>query len=164
MSFQITNVSNATLITLDETELWAASYKWHLTTHGPYTTFPGYPKVFLSYLVLSRLRNPRVCIPAPPAIHLNGNLYDCQLGNLATWEYNPEQAKRKQAGTRSGYRGVSWDSQRSKWCAQLSIFGQRVHRSHHDLELDAAVAYDSAVLASIGPDSPRLNRVTIVTP
>lgn len=164
MAYQLVNISNSTLITLDESDLWAAANKWHIDTHGPYTTFPGYPKVYLSYLVLSRLKDPRVYLPAPPAIHLNGNLYDCRLTNLATYEYSPAQTKRKQSGTKSGYRGVSWDSQRSKWCAQLSIRGQRVHRSHHDLELEAAIAYDSAVLNSIGPDSPRLNRVTIVTP
>lgn len=157
-TYKLINITNSSLLTLDIEDLWAAAYKWHIDTQGAYTQLPSGFKVYLSHLILNGLNSPRV-IYGLQVMHANSDIYDYQRHNLVATQYTPTQQARSKQGIKSGYRGVSWCGQRNKWCTQYSYGGQRVHRSFHDNELNAALTYNSVVLEYEGPKSRKLNQI-----
>lgn len=44
----------------------------------------------------------------------------------------------------SGYKGVSWDKEREKWEAHITVDGRKRHLGHFDLGTQAAGAYRKA--------------------
>lgn len=77
--------------------------------------------------------------------HVNGDRSDNRACNLrlATRSQNMINTKKRQAGV-SAYKGVSWDSQRSKWRAEIRINGKNKRIGRFDTELEAHLAYCKA--------------------
>ena len=51
---------------------------------------------------------------------------------------------------KSGFKGVSWDSQARKWRAQICVAKNRMSLGQHDDPRDAARAYNAAALKHFG--------------
>ena len=65
--------------------------------------------------------------------HINGNTLDnrrCNL-RLATSTQNGCNTRRRSDNT-SGYKGVCWDAQQSKWKARVQVNGRQYHAGFHD--------------------------------
>lgn len=87
--------------------------------------------------------------------HVNGNGLDNRRSNLraATRSQNSQNAQGHRDGS-SKYKGVSWDSERQKWCVRVG----RVYAGRFDSEVEAAEAYNTAAVARFGKFA-RLNEI-----
>jgi hypothetical protein len=83
--------------------------------------------------------------------HINGNRNDNRACNLrlATRSENMRNTKKRQGGT-SNHKGVSWESGRSKWRADIRINGKSRQIGRFDTELEAYAAYCEAAIAHHG--------------
>ncbi len=96
--------------------------------------------------------------------HINGNGLDNRRKNLrfATHQENSFN-KRKHKRATSHYKGVSWDSSRLKWKAQIGFNKKRIHIGRFDTEIAAAMAYNEKAIELFGADFAHLNDVPIKT-
>lgn len=83
--------------------------------------------------------------------HIDGNGLDCRRSNLreATQEQNTRNRRSARSST-SRFLGVSWYSEKSKWCAQIRINGRNTHLGYFDREENAALAYNFAAHEHFG--------------
>ena len=75
--------------------------------------------------------------------HINGAGMDCRRINLrpSTQKQNTHN-RRPMRGSTSKYRGVSWQSRKNKWVAQIDVGGKHYHIGYFASEDEAAAAYD----------------------
>jgi hypothetical protein len=72
--------------------------------------------------------------------HINGRSTDNRITNLRTATHDENMKNLKLPKTnKSGYIGVYWDSQQSKWRAQIRVSGKQLSLGSYDL-LELAVA------------------------
>lgn len=71
--------------------------------------------------------------------HINRNKFDNRRANLrlATRGQNAQNVT-KRAGTTSAYRGVSWNTRKSKWVAMIKVDGRAMWLGYHVEEEEAA--------------------------
>lgn len=119
-----------------------SAYTWRLLksrNKGGYAcTGPGVDTVLMHRLIMQ----------APPdkqVDHINGNRLDNRRENLrlVTNSQNNMNQK-KQDGTSSQYKGVSWDKSKQKWSSKIMLNGRTVNLGRYDDELLAAHVYDAA--------------------
>lgn len=74
--------------------------------------------------------------------HISGDGLDCRRSNLrlATPTQNCRNA-RKRLDNKSGFKGVSWHSQRKKWVSQISDGSRRLHLGLFETPEEAHEAY-----------------------
>lgn len=72
--------------------------------------------------------------------HANGTHYQDRMDNLRITSNRGNQANQKNASS-SKFVGVSWNTQDSKWRADIQINNQQKHLGRFDSELEAARAY-----------------------
>lgn len=84
--------------------------------------------------------------------HKNGNGLDNQRHNLrpATARQNQQASLRKRLNVSSNYRGVSWNTEHTKWTAQIQVNGVVKFLGRFQQEKDAALAYDAAARMFFG--------------
>lgn len=77
--------------------------------------------------------------------HINGDGLDNRLCNLrlATNRQNVRNSRRR-SDNKSGFKGVSWDGQRSAWKALIHVDGKRVFLGRYDTPEEAHAAYCEA--------------------
>lgn len=149
MSYYLANQSNSKLIIVDQEDvLWAAAFSWHINTLGPYRLIEDGQRAYLSQLIGLLVWPPRVNLGNPTLLRVgqivykDGNIYNNQRANLVHLEFTKEQDKRLLKGYKSGYRGVTWVSSRSRWLTQVYVGQLRVHHKYHLSELEAALDYN----------------------
>jgi len=78
--------------------------------------------------------------------HINGNRDDNRPGNLrmATAAENNQNQHGLPSHNTSGERGVSWDADRKKWTAHISVGGRAKNLGRFDSKELAATAYRDA--------------------
>lgn len=83
--------------------------------------------------------------------HINGNGLDCRRVNLrlATHSENQRNAARRSDNT-SGFKGVTWNKQISKWRAYIKVDGDQVHLGYFTSKAAARNAYDEAAIRHFG--------------
>lgn len=67
------------------------------------------------------------------------------------WATNQVQGRNTRilfAHNTSGYRGVSFDKNNSKWVAQICVNGKRVHIGRYITAIEASMAYDGYVITN----------------
>lgn len=90
----------------------------------------------------------RLLGPCPDRLTLdrtdtNGNY---EPGNVRWATYATQNRnQRKQEGTTSQYRGVSWDSDRGRWQAKIGVAGRTIMLGRFDSEVAASGAYQAAL-------------------
>ena len=77
--------------------------------------------------------------------HKNGDSLDNRRSNLrpASHAQNMQNVGITKANT-SGYKGVNWNSDASKWHARIRVNGKRLHLGLFDAAEDAHAAYVAA--------------------
>lgn len=77
--------------------------------------------------------------------HINGDTLDNRKQNLriATPLQNARNKKLAKNNT-SGFKGVEWESRRSKWLASIRVEGKRRHLGYFDDAMAAAETYEAA--------------------
>lgn len=86
----------------------------------------------------------------PEVDHWNGNKLDNRRTNLRICTTSQNAANTQKPGGTSKYRGVSWESSRKKWRAQVMKDKRNIHVGRYDSEEDAARAYDEAAARMFG--------------
>lgn len=129
-------------------------YRWHvreaahpgLRSNGPYARAHTYRNGRRVYIQMHNLIMGCIGID-----HANGDGLDNQRSNLriATTAQNGAN-RRKQEGTSSVFKGVTWHKERRRWIAIIRIGGKRRHLGRFANEEDAARAYDAAAFAAWG--------------
>lgn len=89
--------------------------------------------------------------------HIDGNPLNNHRDNLrvVTRLQNQWNSRRHTNGS-SSYKGVSWNPRYNKWEVQFRVAGARIFVGRFDAELDAARAYDLAIVRYRG-EYARLN-------
>lgn len=88
----------------------------------------------------------RIIMDAPKGMdvdHINGNPLDNRKTNLriCTHQENTMNS-RKQARNKTGFKGVTFDSQRNKFLACIRFMGKTYNLGRFDNAVDAALAYN----------------------
>lgn len=93
----------------------------------------------------------RGCWPDGQVDHINGDRGDNRACNLrlATNRQN-QQNQKKRSDNSSGLKGVSWNSARRKWIAQIKVAGEKKYLGGFDTAAEAHSAYVSAANAAFG--------------
>ena len=85
------------------------------------------------------------------ADHIDGNGLNNRRANLRVATSEQNSANRAPlSGRSSQYKGVGWHRHRGTWQAYITVHGQQRHLGYFTAEEDAALAYDSAALATWG--------------
>lgn len=83
--------------------------------------------------------------------HINGDSRDNRRTNLRVATRSQNLANQpKQCHNTSGYKGVCWDKQTSRWRAFISVKGKTVSLGRFDDIEDAAQAYREAAVKHFG--------------
>lgn len=89
--------------------------------------------------------------------HIDGNTENNFISNIrpATNQQNQFNSK-KQSNSTSGYKGVTWKKERSKWKAHCQYNGKEIFLGYYDSKEEAALAYNTKAAELFG-DYVRLN-------
>lgn len=83
--------------------------------------------------------------------HINRNGLDNRRVNLRVCTCAQNQCNRgPQVNNKSGYKGVSWKKDKSKWNALIYVGGKKIHLGYYDDLDDAAIAYNRAAIEKHG--------------
>lgn len=84
--------------------------------------------------------------------HIDGNTLNNAVTNLrlATNTENQRNRTSKNKNNKSSYKGVTWDKNRNKWLAQISVNGKNKFLGRYDSLEKAASTYDKAALIYYG--------------
>jgi hypothetical protein len=83
--------------------------------------------------------------------HINHNTLDNRRVNLRICSPQQNQFNKKPEGKgRSKYKGVSWTTNRQKWCARIRVRNKKKHIGYFTDEIEAARAYDAAARHEYG--------------
>lgn len=76
--------------------------------------------------------------------HVNRNGLDNRRENLRVCTPQQNQGNScKQSDNTSGFKGVCWDKNKSKWRAQIYLAGKKMHVGYYETTQEAAAAYDA---------------------
>jgi hypothetical protein len=93
-------------------------------------------------------------INGKPVHHDNGDPFDFRKHNLTTGATDRDrQAARSKSTARkytSQFKGVSWDKERNKWKADITVNYKLIHLGRFDREIDAARRYDEEAKQRFG--------------
>jgi hypothetical protein len=92
--------------------------------------------------------------------HIDGNGLNNQRSNLRQCNASQNGGnRRKQKGTSSKYKGVSWSTSKKKWKAHIQVQGKLYHLGWFKEEEMAALAYNTAARKAF-KDFAKVNEVT----
>jgi hypothetical protein len=122
--------------------------RYHAGTQAGYLNKDGYFRININnklYLA-HRLAWLYVYGELPEYIdHINRNPTDNKICNLRAVSKKQNQENReKQANNKSGYKGVSWDTQRKKWFSCIQHKYKTIGLGRYDNKEDAYKAYCNA--------------------
>lgn len=144
---------------VDNEDAYLAKVKWcasfhHLTWYvrRRVAREDGRPSTQMLHRAVLGLTDPRVVVD-----HINGDGLDNQRENLrvVSTSQNIAKARLRMTNT-SGFRGVTWDSPRQRWVAQIKVDYARKFLGRYYAAEDAARAYDAAARQHFG-EFARLN-------
>ena len=89
--------------------------------------------------------------PQEECDHINGNSLDNRVSNLRKCTRTQNMANIKVGkNNNSGYKGVSWDSHKRKWLAQITIEHKHIHIGRFTTPEAAAIARDKVAQKYLG--------------
>jgi hypothetical protein len=148
----------------------ANSDKYTIVDDEDYEKFKDYPwrKSQHGYAIICKYVNKRSktfhlhrwIMNAPEGLyvdHINGDPLDNRKENLRLVTHSQNMFNVKTYVTnKSGYRGVSWHSLRSKWRARINYKGTEIHIGLFESKEEAALAYNKKAQEMYG-EYARLN-------
>jgi hypothetical protein len=98
------------------------------------------------------LKMHRLILPGAEQIdHVNGNGLDNRRSNLrAATSLDNKRNERKRRDNTSGFKGVHWRKDLSRWRACIMVDGRTIHLGYHADRESAARAYDAAARERFG--------------
>lgn len=112
-------------------------HKWHARTTGGIWYAVNKNKGLLHRFILD--------YPEGPVDHINGDGLDCQRSNMRLVSYSQNRMNsRLNSRNKSGFRGVSWNKNESKWQASICLNGKATWLGYYEDINDAASAYAAA--------------------
>lgn len=79
--------------------------------------------------------------------HINGNGLDNRMCNLRLCSLSENQMNRKkQSNNTSGYKGVTWNKNKSKWAVRIQFNKKSKHIGYFNCVKEAAKAYNDAAI------------------
>ena len=149
MSKQIPLTQGRVAIVDDEDFDWLTQHKWYAhKVQGAYyagRTVKGGPKQYVLHIH-------RAIMGLRPGDkrdvdHVNHNGLDNRKVNLRVCaHYQNLYNQGRRVGAKSQYKGVTWNHQKKKWVAQITIGPRNINLGGYDSETDAAFAYNNAAL------------------
>lgn len=95
--------------------------------------------------------------------HINLNPLDNRKSNLRLANHSTNGANQAtRTSSKSGYKGVVWEKDRSKFRAQIKVNGVTKNLGRFTSAYDAAKAYNEAAIESFG-EFARLNLIGVTT-
>lgn len=88
--------------------------------------------------------------------HINGNGLDNRRVNLRGAKHYLNIANQGKRTSRtaviysSRFKGVTWDKNRARWIARITVQGKGIHLGRFEEETEAAKAYDNAAIQHFG--------------
>ena len=128
----------------DLDECLVRQHRWYKDNHGYACTNSNGKNLRLHALLLPKKED-------FVRDHINGNKLDNRRANLryATPLENAQNASKRKDNT-SGFKGVYWNKQYSKWKVQIRHEGKRKHLGRFEDVIAAAKAYDDAAKSFFG--------------
>ncbi len=141
----------------DEDFEFLINWKWHYSNDG-YATRTEYVNgqraIYMNRVILERKLGHN---DFEVAHHINKDKIDDRKDNLqAMTRGQHRQIHTTRKNSTSEYIGVSWAEQNQKWRAYITVNGVQMHLGYDDEEIEAARAYDRAVIEHRGRHA-RLN-------
>jgi hypothetical protein len=121
-------------------------YTWHKNNYGYICNKSDKEKILQLHRLLLQIDSPKIHID-----HISHNPLDNRKCNLriCTPQQNSYNQK-KQSGCSSQYKGVYFDKNKQKWCAQISCNLKHIHLGSFTSEADAALAYNEKAIELFG--------------
>lgn len=118
-------------------------YKWYCDRHG----YAMRKENIIRKTILMH----RFILGAPFGLevdHADGNKLNNSKSNLrlCTKSDNQHNKKKQSVPATSKYKGVCWDSSKSKWRVDIKIHGKHINVGRFVNEIDAAHAYDAKAI------------------
>lgn len=83
--------------------------------------------------------------------HKNRNGFDNRRENLRPATHSQQlQNTRVRVNSRSGFRGVTWNTERNCWSADITIEGKHIFLGRRKSPVEAALLYDAAAAEAFG--------------
>lgn len=112
--------------------------KWYLSGTGYAVSKGG--QIHLPALILGHKKNHLTVVD-----HINQNKLDNRRCNLRIVDKSLNAFNTKmRTDNISGHRGVSWDKEKNKWCARITIHGKQKQIGRYDNIEDAILARKTA--------------------
>jgi hypothetical protein len=122
---------------------WLSRYTWHMENGYPSRREKG-KRIYMHRQIMQAPRNMVVD-------HIDGNRTNASRFNLRVCTPGENHRnQRKQAGSRSRFKGVFYDKRLGKWFARCGVRGQVYWLGYFDEEIEAARAYDRKALEVFG--------------
>lgn len=132
----------------DEDYHRAKDFHWHKTKNG-YVAGTVLEDGVRKRVYLHRwLMNAQ---PGQLVDHIDGNPLNNRRRNLRLVTRSQNQAnRRRNANSRSRYKGVTWHKHKKKWLARIQVEGRRITIGYFDTPLLAAHMYDAFARSHFG--------------
>lgn len=155
-------------VEVDDEDAWRiTSERWGIQKHStPYKSY-AYVRKYetVGKRTTARLLHREIAGAKRGEIvdHINGNPLDNRKANLRVCTHAQNMQNRARHGNNtSGYKGVYWCSEKSKFRAALRINGKKVHAGYALTAQEAARMYDAKAREIFG-DFARVNATEAVT-
>lgn len=137
----------------DADRVLAFAWTLHKARSGLYVKRVGHGTIMLHRFVLSLPRTPG---HDDVVDHIDGDGLNCRRSNLRICTNIENLANSPPRKGSSEYKGVTWNSARGKWQAQIMVDRHNRYLGRYKTEVEAAAAYNAAALEAWG-EHARLN-------
>lgn len=145
----------AYVVRIDKADLELVSrYSWRVIRH------PRTGKLYASATVgRARVMMHRLIAQTPDGLdtdHKDGDGLNNRRSNLRPATRSQNNVNRRKHSSHAGkpttsrFKGVHWDSEKCKWRASIKVDGRQIRLGRFDDEIEAARAYDRALVAQWG--------------
>jgi len=136
----------------DEDFARLSEYHWYFDVHG-YARCSTPRKIYMHRLIMNEPDGEQVD-------HKNQNKLDNRKENLRTCTRSQNASNTFRAHkNHSGFKGVSWDTARSKWKVQIKVNGKNQYQRRCETKEEAALIYNELAVKYFG-EFAQLNAVS----
>lgn len=129
------------VLTIDKEDFeLCKNYTWYIVKNYASTRPPGKEPIKIHHLLLNHTPSKLLEIDHINTDGLDNRRCNLRLSTIAQNRYN----RKKHIDNTSGYKGVYWNKQKNKWCANIQKNHTNYHLGFYSNLLDAAMAYNKA--------------------